>query len=450
MEGPTEALTEAAMVAPADGPSVVQAEPDVGPSASFKVSDYDYSSFYYSSSDDPFAILGPYNAWFEGALPQGYYLFSQAMSTPPDGQIALTEGLHQQQVQLINLSSYNYLGLSSRPEVVAAAKAALDRYGLGAAGSPILSGTMDVHVELEEAIARFKGTEAAMVFPTGYSTNVGMISGLMRPGDWVIADQNAHASIVDGAILSKAEVRFFRHNSPEQLERRLKQAAGRRTLVAIEGVYSMDGDVCRLPELVAVAKRYGARILLDEAHSAFVYGANGRGVAELYGLEDEVDISIGTFSKALGGQGGYVAGSRALYNYLKGFARSRVFSCALAPVVAAGVLRSLELAQAEPELRDRLWANVSHMRARLEEAGVDVGESTSQIIPIMVRNDRRVFEICHKLLREGVYLQPVIYPAVAKHRSRFRVSISAAHTIDQLDQGASILVHVLREEGILL
>lgn len=418
--------------------------------AGASVSDYDYSNFYYSASDDPFAILEPYNEWFERALPQGYYLFQQAMSTPPAGDITLTEGLHRRHVQLVNLSSYNYLGLAARPEVVAAAKAALDRYGLGAAGSPILSGTMDVHVELEEAVARFKRKEAAMVFPTGYSTNVGMISGLMRPGDWVIADQNAHASIVDGAILSKANVRFFRHNNPADLERKLKQVAGAKTLVAIEGVYSMDGDEAPLPELVRVAKRYGARVLLDEAHSAFVYGPTGRGLAEHYGLEDEVDVHIGTFSKALGGQGGYVAGSRNLYNYLKGFARSRVFSCALAPVVAAGVLKSLELAQAEPALRDRLWANVRHIRARLEEAGVDVGESTSQIIPIMVRNDRRVFEVCHKLLEAGVYLQPVIYPAVAKHRSRFRVSISASHTTDQLDRGAAILVRVLREEGILV
>ena len=218
----------------------------------------------------------------------------------------------------------------------------------------------------------------------------------------------------------------------------------------IEGVYSMDGDVCPLPELVAVARKYGARIMLDEAHSSFVYGPSGRGVAELYGLENEVDIHVGTFSKALGGQGGYVAGSRNLYNYLKGFARSRVFSCALSPVVTAGVRKSLEIAQQEPELRDALWANVRHIRTRLENAGVDVGDSTSQIVPIMVRNDRRVFEICHKLLGAGVYLQPVIYPAVAKHRSRFRVSISAAHTREQLDEGAAILIRVLREERILV
>jgi 8-amino-7-oxononanoate synthase len=413
------------------------------------VSDYDYSNFFYSSSEDPFAILEPYNEWFDRALPQGYYLYAQAMSTPPHGEITLTEGLGGERLRLVNLSSYNYLGLSFRPAVIAAAKAALDRLGLGAAGSPILSGTMDVHARLEEALARFNGKEAAMVFPTGYATNLGVISGIMRPGDWIIADQNAHASIVDGAILSKANVRFFRHNNPADLERKLKQATGKK-LVAVEGVYSMDGDVCPLPEIVAVAKRHGARVLLDEAHSGFVYGPTGRGVAELYGLEDAVDIHVGTFSKSLGGQGGYVAGSRNLYNYLKGFARARVFSCALSPAVAAGVLRALEIAREEPELRERLWANVRHMRARLDEAGVDVGDSTSQVIPIMVRNDRRVFDVCHKLLRAGVYLQPVIYPAVAKHRSRFRVSISASHTPEQLDEGAATLIRVLREERIIV
>jgi 7-keto-8-aminopelargonate synthetase-like enzyme len=307
--------------------------------------DYDYSSFFYSSSDDPFSILEPYNEWYNQAVPEGYYLFAQAMSTPPSGMVDLTEGLHHEHVKLINLSSYNYLGLSYRREVIEAGKAAIEKYGLGAAGSPILSGTMDIHSQLEDALAKFKKKEAVMVFPTGYSTNVGMISALMRPGDWVIADQNAHASIVDGAILSKANVRFFRHNNPADLEKKLKQTTGKK-LVAIEGVYSMDGDVCPLPDLVAVAKKYGARILLDEAHSAFVYGANGRGVAEQFGLEDEVDIHIGTFSKALGGQGGYVGGSQNLYNYLKGFARSRVFSCALSPAVTAGVLKALELATA--------------------------------------------------------------------------------------------------------
>ena len=412
------------------------------------VADYDYSSFYYSSSQDPFAILEPFDDWYSRARLRGYYLYGQAMATPPQPHVAIEDELSHAQINLLNFASYNYLGLSYRPDVIAAAKRALDKYGLGAAGSPILSGMMEIHQELESELARFKRKEAALVFPTGYSTNVGLIQGLMRPGDLVVADQNAHASIVDGAILSKANLRFFKHNKPEDLDRKLAGTTGKK-LVVIEGVYSMDGDVCRLPEIVEVTKRHGARLVIDEAHSMFVYGENGRGVVEQYGLEDEVDIHVGTFSKALGGQGGYVAGSKQLYNYLKGFARSRFFSCALSPVVAAGVLQSVKIVQKEPELRERLWENVRYMRDAMARYGIDIGDSTSQVIPVMIRNDRRIMHIATRLQEAGLYLQPIIYPAVAKHRSRFRMSISASHTREHLDQAVSILVRVLRQERIL-
>lgn len=411
--------------------------------------EYDYSNFYYSSSDDLFAIFGPYDDWWYGsARNNGYYLFSQPMSTRPGPQIELEEQLNHKALHLLNLASYNYLGLSYHPEVIAAAKAALDRYGLGAAGSPILSGTMDLHLTLEKELAAFKKKEAVMVFPTGYSTNVGLISALLRPGDWAIMDQNVHASIVDGVIMSKANARFFRHNKPEDLEKKLRGTSGKR-LVIFEGVYSMDGDTARLPELVEIAKKAGARVMIDEAHSTFVYGKEGRGVAEHFGLEDQIDIHVGTFSKALGGQGGFVAGSQSLYNYLMGFARSRVFSCALAPAVTAGVLAALRVAQREPELRTNLWKNVAHFRGLLDAARVDVAESTSQIIPIMIRNDRKILGIAKKLQQAGLYLQPIIYPAVAKHRSRFRVSISSTHTTDQLNRAAGILVDTLRAEGVI-
>src|SRR5262249_45647279 len=270
----------------------------------------------------------------------------------------------------------------------------------------------------------------------------------MRPGDLIVADQNSHASIVDGGILSKAEVRFFKHNTPDELDKKLKGAAGKK-LVIVEGVYSMDGDVCKLPEIVEISRRHGARILIDEAHSTFIYGENGRGVAEQFGLEDEIDIHVGTLSKALGAQGGYVAGSASLCKYMEGFARSRLFSCALSPVVAAGALEALRIAGREPGLRARLWANVAHIRRLLRREGMDAGESGSQAIPVMIRDARRVFEIAHRLQRAGLYLQPIVYPAVAKHRSRFRISVSAAHTTDQLNEGVAILAHVLREEGIL-
>ena len=410
--------------------------------------DYDLSSFYYSSSDDIFTILDLFADWHDDANLRGYYLYGQPMSSRPMTRVDLQEKLEQRQLNVLNLSSYNYLGLSYRPEVIEAAKKALDRYGMGAAGSPVLSGTMDVHLELERELAQFKNKPACLLFPTGYSTNIGLIQGLMRPGDLIIADQNSHASIVDGAILSKADMRFFRHNRPEDLEKKLKVASGRK-LVVVEGVYSMDGDVCRLPEIVEVAKQYDARIMIDEAHSTFIYGENGRGVAEAFGLEDQIDIHVGTLSKAIGGQGGFVAGSDGLRQYLEAFARSRFFSCALSPVVAAGALEALRIASREPGLRGRLWANVAHIRRLLREEGIDVGESTSQVIPVMIRNDRRIFEIGHRLQRAGLYLQPIVYPAVAKHRSRFRISVSAAHTHDQLNEGVAILSHVLREEGLL-
>jgi glycine C-acetyltransferase len=411
--------------------------------------EYDFSNFYYSSSDDALAIVGPYNDWYSEARPAGYFLFGQPMNTAPRPEIEIEEQAAHHQVGLLNLSSYNYLGLSYRPEVVEAAKRALDVYGLGAAGSPILSGTMAVHEELQDALARFKGTESAMIFPTGYSTNVGLISGLMRAGDVVLMDQHAHASCVDGAILSKAETRFFRHNSADDLEKKLKKVSGKKVLVVVEGVYSMDGDVCPLPEIVEVSKRYGARILIDEAHSSFVYGPNGGGVVEMFGLKDEIDIHLGTFSKALGGMGGYVACSYGLFRYLDAFSRSRFFSCALSPVVTAGVLESLRIVEREPELRTRLWDNVAYIRRQLDAEGVDLGESTSQILPVMIRDDRRILHVARRIQDAGLYLQPVRYPAVTKHRSRFRVSISAAHTHEQLDRAAGILISVLREEGIL-
>ena len=411
--------------------------------------DYDYTNFYFGAGDDPFALLEPFDEWWSQVRPAGYYQYELPLLTAPGTQVSVRDTLTGEvRHGLLNFASYNYLGLSYRDEVKQAIKDAVDVYGGGASGSPILSGTTDLHRRLAQEIARFKGKEAALLFPTGYSANVGTIAGLMRSGDLIVADQWAHASIVDGMILSKAKSRFFRHNKPEDLDRKLDGFEGKK-LVVVEGVYSMDGDLARLPEIVEVCRKHGARLMIDEAHSAFVYGAGGRGVVEHFGLEDEVDIHLGTFSKSLGGQGGYICGSAKLINYLRGFSRSRFFSCALAPTVVAGLLKALELAEREPDLRDRLWANVRTMQELLREAGIDIAESTSQVIPIMVRNDTRVFAIGEELLREGVFINPVKYPAVPKHKSRFRMSISAAHTSDELERGAAIIAGVLRRNGII-
>lgn len=410
--------------------------------------DYDYSNFYFGVGRDPFDMLEPFDQWWKWAHPEGYYLFGQPMESAPGTRVNIREAKTGTVLEgLINLASYNYLGLSYRPEVIEAATAALQRYGLGASGSPILSGYFDLHERLRESLARFKGKEDVLLFPTGYSANLGVISGLMRPGDMVLADQYSHASIVDGIILSKAQTRFFRHNDAEDLERKLKRFDGKK-LVVVEGVYSMDGDLANLPAIVEACRRHDARILIDEAHSSFLYGESGRGVAEHFGLDDEIDIHVGTFSKTLGGVGGFVTGSTKLVNYLRGFARSRVFSCALPPAIAAGLVRALEIVEAEPELRAKLHDNVDFMQKKLRDAGVDVGESSSQVIPVFIRDDRRIFSIVEELNREGVYLNPVRYPAVGKHRSRVRISLSAAHERADLEEGAEILIRVLRRNGL--
>ena len=410
--------------------------------------EYDYTNFYFGAGEDAFALLGPFDDWWNAVKPSGYYLYELPLHSAPSTRVDVEDTkTHEIRKGLINFASYNYLGLSYRPEVKEAIKEAADVYGGGASGSPILSGTTDLHRRFAREIATFKDKEAALIFPTGYSANVGTIAGLMRSGDLVVADQYAHASIVDGMILSKATSRFFRHNKVEDLDRKLSGFSGKK-LVIVEGVYSMDGDVPPLGDIVAVCKRHGARLMIDEAHSAFVYGENGRGVVEDQGCEDGVDIHLGTFSKSLGGQGGYVAGSAQLVNYLRGFSRSRFFSCALSPVVVAGLRKALELASKEPELRKKLWRNVAFMQQRLAEGGVPIGDSTSQVIPIMVRDDARIFMMGEEIFREGVFINPVKYPAVGKNKSRFRMSISAAHSEEELAKGADIIVRVLKRYGI--
>ena len=431
------------------GANRIRKSDDEHVSADVEALDYDYTNFYFGSGDDPFALLEPFAAWWEEVHPRGYYQYELPIHSAPATRVDVEDTkTHEIRRGLINFASYNYLGLSYRPEVKQAIKDAVDVYGGGSSGSPILSGTTDLHRQLATELAAFKGKEAAMIFPTGYSANVGVIAGLMRSGDLIVADQYAHASIVDGMILSKAKSRFFRHNRADDLDRKLRGFEGKK-LVIVEGVYSMDGDISVLPEIMEVARKHGARVLIDEAHSTFVFGEHGRGVAEHHGQDDEVDIHIGTFSKSLGGQGGFVAGSTKLVNYLRGFSRSRFFSCALAPTVVAGILQALRIASAEPELRTRLWENVAFMQTRLRDAGVDIGDSESQVIPIMVRNDAKMFAIGEELFRSGIFINPVTYPAVGKHKSRFRMSISAAHSREELDKGAQIIIDVLKRNGIV-
>ena len=405
---------------------------------------HDLSHFRSTTGDDVFDIHDHFARWSEGSRPGGYELYLKSLQTAPTPRVAL----HGAPEGLINLASYNYLGLSCRPEVIAAAVEAVQTFGLGAAGSPHLSGLLKIHEDFAAELAAFKGAEAALLFPSGYSANIGTLAALVGPEDWVIADMSAHASIFDGCQLAQAKLSLFRHNDMVSLKKRLQGAKGRK-LVVVEGVYSMDGDVAPLDEVATLCAQHGARLMVDEAHSAFVYGANGRGLGEHFGVEHAVDVHFGTLSKSLGGMGGYVAGSKTLIDYLRAYARSQVFSCALSPPVVGGLRAALAIARAEPELRTKLWENVAICRDALLAEGVDIGDSTSQVIPIMIRDDRRVFDICRSLEAAGVYLNPILYPAVKRAQSRFRVSISAAHAPDELRLAAKMIGQVLREHGVI-
>lgn len=421
--------------------------PETAVRAFHPFTNYDFSNFYFGSGDDVYDTIRTFNAWWEEAYPGGYHIYREPFTSAPGAHISIHSNRGERLEGLLNFSSYNYLGMAASPVVTQAVADALGHYGLGASGGPNLSGMYDIHRELEASLAAFKKKEACTTFNSGYAANIGIISGIMRSGDTIFLDQYSHASIIDGAILSKAKTVFFRHNNAADLDRKLAGVTGRK-LVVVEGVYSMDGDFCPLPDIVAVSKKHGARILIDEAHSSFVVGENGRGVVEHFGLEDAVDFHMGTFSKALGGIGGYACGDRAFILYLEAYARSRFFSCTLPPAVSAGVLAALRHVEANPEIRAQLWRNVAYLQRRLHEEGVDTGQSTSQVMPIMVYDDSKVFDIAQALREEGIFLQPVTYPAVSKGKARFRLSVSAAHTIDQLEYAAKTISSVLKQAGI--
>ena len=408
---------------------------------------YNLSNFFYGAGEDFFTLIGKYNDWYQQARPLGYDSYSIPLTTAPNSTVRVNHPETQEEAELINLSSYNYLGLATRKEVVDAAAAGLYEYGFGASGSPILSGTYQIFEDFQNEIARFKKKEKCLVYPTGYGANVGFISALLRQGDHVIMDQYAHASIVDGAVLSKAKLAYFRHNDPENLEKKLVKLSrvGGKKLVVFEGVYSMDGDFCVLDEIVRLAKKYGASILIDEAHSAFIFGENGRGVVEMYGLEDEIDFHLGTFSKSLGGIGGYVCASNKAMEYARAYSRSRFFSCALPPAVTAGLRKSLQLSIDEPHLRTKLKKNFALMKAKLADWGIDTSSSQTQIVPVIIGEESKTFKIAKEILDKGVFVLPIVFPAVSVNNGRLRISISATLDESQISFAAETIATAINK-----
>jgi 8-amino-7-oxononanoate synthase len=352
--------------------------------------------------------------------------------------------------EMIMVGSNNYLGLLDHPLVKKAAKDAVDRYGVATCGSRFLNGTLDIHVELEEKLARFMKKEAALTFSTGFQTNQGIISTLIGKEDAVITDRMIHASIIDACRLSYGNVSKYKHNDMADLERQLSSIGkDANKMIVVDGVFSMEGDLANLPDIVQLAKKYNAKVMVDDAHGIGVMGENGRGTAEHFGVEDEIDIIMGTFSKSFASLGGMVVANKKVISYIKHFARSLIFSASITPASVATVLATLDIIQNEPERRNRLWEITEKMKSGFQAMGYDTGPTESPIIPVYIRNDELAFMLW-KLLREnGIFTNPIVYPAVPHGEALIRTSYSANHSDEDLDTVLGVFERCGKQLGIL-
>ncbi len=335
----------------------------------------------------------------------------------------------------IMLGSNNYLGLTSHPDVKKAGEQAIDKYGSGCSGSRFLNGTLDIHTKLEKDLANFLHQEDAMTFSTGFQSNLGIISAIIGRNDYIVCDRENHASIYDACKLSYGKMVRYNHNDMDDLERKIKEipdSAG--ILIVTDGVFSMSGDICKLPEIVDIAKKYNARIMVDDAHGLGVIGKNGRGTGEYFGLEDKIDIYMGTFSKSLASLGGYMAGNLDLVEYLKHNSRPYIFSASMTPASVCCANKALDILKSEPQRVARLNALSDYMRNGLKKCGIDIIESKTPIIPIYTYQDEKTFVACKMLLERGVYVNPVVSPATPVGQSLLRTSYTANHTEAILDE----------------
>jgi len=370
----------------------------------------------------------------------GLYPYFHSLSTMQDAVVNI-EGR-----RTIMLGSNNYMGLTSDPRVIQAGVEALEQYGSGCSGSRFLNGTLTLHEQLEKELASFLNKEAALTFSTGFQSNLGIISSIAGPHDFILSDRENHASIVDGCRLAFAKTVKYRHSDMDDLEQRLKavpETAGK--LIITDGVFSMGGDIAKLPEIVQLAKKCGARVMVDDAHGLGMIGRNGRGTANYFGLEDDVDIIMGTFSKSLASLGGYMAASEKVVHFVKHHSRPFIFSASITPASCATALKALQILREEPERPLKLKEIGDYMRAKYTEAGIPIGRSQTAIIPVMTYETERTFRIHHALLMNGVYTNPVIAPAVPEGECLLRTSYTATHTKEQLDEAIEIFKKVFAE-----
>jgi len=378
------------------------------------------------------------------AKDMGYYPFFKPVSGAEDTEVEI-EGK-----RMLMLGSNNYLGLTTHPKVKQAALDAVQKYGSSSCGSRFLNGTMDLHLELEGRLAKFLKREAALVFSTGFQTNLGAISALVGKGDIIICDKLNHASILDGARLSDGTMKRYRHNDVANLEKVLQECpeeAGK--IIVIDGLFSMEGDLAPLPGILDAAEKHGARVLVDDAHGIGVMGEHGRGTAEHFGVEDRVDVITGTFSKSFAGLGGVVAGDQYVIDYIQHKARSMIFSASMTPATVASVIASLDVIESEPERIQALWKNTCKMLKGLKDLGFDTGDSESPVIPIVVGDLFKAIGIWKAIFDKGIFVNIVVPPAVPSDRVLLRTSYMATHTDQQLDWALGIFEEIGKEHGLI-
>ena len=375
----------------------------------------------------------------------GIYPYYKPISSWQNPVVRMADGR-----DVLMFGSNSYLGLSDDPRLKEAATKAIEKYGTSCSGSRFLNGTLDIHEELEARLAAFVGKQQAVTFSTGFQVNLGVVSTLGQRGGYILLDDTDHACIIEGSRLSFSTVYKFRHNDMEVLESKLKVCeADAPKLIVVDGVYSMLGDLCPLPELCELAAKYDAAVMVDDAHGLGVFGKNGSGTAAHFGLTDEVDLIMGTFSKSFGSLGGFIAGDSEYINYIRHTARSLIFSASMTPAAVAAASRALDIMQEEPERIEKLWEVTHYAHKAFRDNGFDINATVSPIIPLMVRNTQLALSIVAEAYNDGVFITPVIAPAVPEKDVLIRFALMATHTTAQVDEAVEKLGRIFRKYGII-
>ena len=374
----------------------------------------------------------------------GVYPYFRAISSEQDTEVLMNGR------KVLMFGSNSYMGLTNHPKVIEAAVEATKKYGTGLAGSPFLNGTLDLHKKLEARLAEFVGKEDAMLFSTGFVVNLGVVSTLTGREDYVILDEQDHASIIEGRRLSFSTALKYKHNDMESLEQQLKRCApDKAKLIVTDGVFSMEGDVANLPEIVRLAKKYNAQVMVDEAHGIGVFGEAGRGTTNHFGLTDDVDLIMGTFSKSFASLGGFVATDKIITNYLRHHCREYIFTASITPASTAAVNAALDIMIAEPERQQHLWDITHFALENFRAMGCEIGNTSTPIIPLFIRDDYKTFHITRDLLDEGVFVNPVVTPAVAPQDTLIRYSLMATHTREQVERSLEAIHKVFKKYDLV-